>query len=388
VAKRLCRLSAVLVLLFSLSPVAVASAVTYDAQPAPSWVPNGRVYAIATDGERVIIGGSFTRVKNPATGKWVARERLAAFDATTGDLDLSWNPGTDGVVRALAIGPDGVVYAGGGFSNAGGLPATRLAAISPSGAGVPGFSAAPSGTVRDLALVEDGLGGSDLFVAGTFGTVNGVSRVGVAKLDPASGAVRSWNARVGMGRVVALDVDTTRNQLVIGGNFKKIAGADVWFLAGVDLGTAKRTAWTPPRICDSCNVLDVVVAGDTVFGAAAGGGGGRAASWSAVADTRLWVKRADGDVQAVDHRDGVVYAGGHFSMDFDGFERHQLAALDAVTGQVLPYVVPFTGLDDPGIWVIRAEETQLRIGGGFQGISGSSAMRYAVLSAVPPPATS
>ena len=106
----------------------------------------------------------------------------------------------------------------------------------------------------------------------------------------------------------------------------------------------------------------------------------------AVEDGLRWVV-IRGDAQAVDYRDGVLYVGGHFAGDFDGFERHQLVALDAPTGAVLPYTIPFTGRDNPGIWVVRAEESALRIGGGFQGIQGSSAARYAVLSAVPPPAT-
>lgn len=370
-----------MILLLILAPAAPAVAVTYDTQTtAPSWVPNGRVYAIVRDGDRVIIGGSFTKVKDPATGKSVVRERLAAFDAATGALDLSWNPGADAVVRALAVGPDGVTYAGGGFTSAGGISARYVVALAPDGSGIPAFSVTPSHMVRDLAVV-----GSDLFIAGLFGTVNGTSRVGVAKLDAGTGALQSWNAKIGMGRVVALALDPARNQLVVGGNFKKVAGADVWFLAGLDQVTAARTTWTPPRICDSCNLLDVALAGDVVLGAAAGGGGGRATAWSATEDSIRWIKRTDGDVQAVDHRDGVAYFGGHFSLDFAGLERHQFAAVDVATGAVRSETVPFTGLDDPGIWAVLAEESALRIGGGFQGISGSTAARYAVLAPLSPP---
>lgn len=363
--------------------MALASAVTYESQPSYGWA-NGRVYAMARDGDRIIIGGTFTRVEDPATGQRVRRDRLAAFDATTGEL-VSWDPGADGAVRSLAVGADGVVYAGGAFTVAGGISATRIVAIGDDGAGLPEFSAAPGGVVRDLAVV-----GEHLFIAGNFGRVNGVPRVGVAKLDPQTGSLVAWNARVGQGRVVALAPDPVRNQLVVGGNFKRVAGVEVWFLAGIDLDTGIRTTWTPPRVCDSCNLLDLVLDGDTVYGAAAGGGGGRAAAWSTTLpseDSRLWVKRGDGDAQAVDYRDGVLYVGGHFAGDFDGFERHQFVALDAVNGSVLPYTIPFTGNDNPGIWVVRAEEGALRIGGGFQGIEGSTSARYSVLPAVPPPAT-
>lgn len=360
-----------------LAPQAASAEVVvgYQSTPEVSWIPNGRVYAIAEDADRVYIGGGFTKVKNPATGKSVARNRLAAFDAETGELDTSWNPGADGTVRALTLAPDGTLYAGGAFLNAGGVAATRVVALDPAGAALPTFSAAPSGDVRDFALVGD-----SLFIAGNFGSVGSVGRVGLAKVDAATGdVVSSWNARIGAGRVQALGVSGDR--LVIGGNFKKVAGAPVWFLSSLDPTTGQRSTWTPQRICDTCNVLDLTTDGDAVYVAAAGGGGGRAGAYSQTTDLRTWVKRGDGDVQAIAYRDGVVYAGGHF-VYFDGVERHQVAALDAVAGTLLPYAISFTGDDDPGVWALTADSARLRIGGGFQGIADSASARYAVMPAL------
>ena len=376
-----------------MTPTVGVATTSYSSAPEASWIPtNGRVYAIVSDGQRVYLGGTFTRVKDPVTGKSVVRNRLAAFDATTGALDLSWNPNADGGVRALALGTGGTLYVGGSFSQVGGQAATRLAQLDASGAALPDFTAAASGEVRDLVVTTDAL-----YVAGNFGTVSGLPRVGVAKLNPATGSVTAWNARVGQGRVVALALSESQQELVIGGNFKRVAGAEVWFLASVDLATAARTSldgggvgsdddvWTPQRVCDTCNLLDVAVDSGSVYGASAGGGGGRAAAWSAITDGRArWIVRGDGDVQAVAVRDGVVYAGGHMEGEFGPVERHQLAAVDAATGAVLDYAVPFTGLDQPGIWAVVAEPERLRIGGGFTGIAGSSAARYAVLPAVDP----
>ena len=362
-----------------MTPTVVVATTSYSSAPEASWIPNGRVYAIVSDGQRVYLGGTFTRVKDPVTGQSVVRNRLAAFDATTGALDLSWNPNADGGVRALALGTGGSLYVGGSFSQVGGQAATRLAQLDASGAALPDFTAAPSGEVRDLVVTTDAL-----YVAGNFGTVSGLPRVGVAKLNPATGSVTAWNARVSQGRVVALALSESQQELVIGGNFKRVAGAEVWFLASVDLATAARTSWTPQRVCDTCNLLDVAVDSGSVYGASAGGGGGRAAAWSASTGARQWIVRGAGDVQAVAVRDGVVYAGGHMEGEFGSVERHQLAAVDAATGAVLDYTVPFTGLDHPGIWAVVAEPERLRIGGGFTGIAGSSAARYAVLPAVDP----
>lgn len=353
-----------------------AQAVRYS-DPIPSWTPNGRVYAIATDASRVYLGGAFSRVRNPTTGRWVARQGLAAFDAVTGELDATWNPGADGRVRALAVAA-GVVYVGGDFTSAGGAPATRLAALEvATGAAVEGFAASPGGEVRDLAVVDD-----SLYVAGNFGNVSGVARVGVAKVDARTGAVdRGWNARVGSGRAVALMPDTLRDRLVLGGNFKRLAGAEQWFLGAVSLSTGARIDWVPQRVCDTCNVIDLDVNGSQVYVATGGGGGGRATAYSSVGNARLWIMRGDGDVQAVDYHDGSVYVGGHFTAALD-LMRRQLAELDPSTGALRSLEVAFTGNDDPGVWAIRADDSALRIGGGFQGISGISAARYAVLPAM------
>jgi hypothetical protein len=360
---------------------AAAHAVEYSDEPAFSYVPNGRVYAIATDGERVYIGGTFTTVDpDPGRPGSVRQSRLAAFDADTGELVEEWNPAIpDGGVRALAVS-DGVVYAGGTFLNANGAPTTRLVALNAAtGATVPGFTAAPGGEVRDLAVVGD-----DLFVAGSFGRVNGVARVGVAKLDKATGDLdRTWNARVGGGRVIALAKDDARGRLVIGGNFKTLAGTAQQFLGAVSYATAARVPWVPQRVCDTCNVLDLDVDGTNVFAATAGGGGGRAVAYTTSSNSRQWIKQGDGDVQAIDYHDGVVYIGGHFGVDLDNRVRHQVAALDpSAGGAVQSYAIPFTGSDDPGVWAVLADDSFLRIGGGFQGITGSPAKRYAVLPAL------
>jgi hypothetical protein len=50
----------------------------------------GNVQAIAFTGERVVIGGHFTRAGG------TARLRIAALIPTTGAVDTTWNPGMDG----------------------------------------------------------------------------------------------------------------------------------------------------------------------------------------------------------------------------------------------------------------------------------------------------
>lgn len=387
-------LVAVMTAVLSMTALPAHAVTTYKATPSQGWyVPNGRVYAIATDATRVYIGGTFKSVKNPADNKVVLRAGLAAFDKTTGALDTTWNPGAltatgaVGKVRALTV-ENGVVYVGGLFARAGGATATNVAALDgATGQPVPGFSTSTTGStsaageVRDLAVVPNGVS-NDLFVAGSFAKVNGTARVGLAKVDAATGVVSTgFNARVGGGRVMALSEDPDRGQLIIGGNFKTLAGTARLFLGAVSYTTGANTGWAPQHVCDSCNVLDLDAEGSEVFAATAGGGGGRAAAYKTTSNVRTWVKHGDGDVQAVDYFDGTVYVGGHFGVAFDNVPRQQFAALDSVSGAVQVYAIPFTGLPDPGVWAVKADASSLRVGGGFQGVSGSSTSRYAVFPA-------
>src|SRR3954467_9018335 len=73
-------------------PSAVPSAIT----PA---VNDGRVFAIAQNGSKMIIGGSFTSVGG------VSHQSVAVFDKTTGALTASFAPTVNGDVNAVLPGP-------------------------------------------------------------------------------------------------------------------------------------------------------------------------------------------------------------------------------------------------------------------------------------------
>ena len=364
----------VLALLFAGGWAAPASA-AYSSQASPSWVPNGTVKAMARDGAVVYLGGTFTALTNPVTGAQVARSRVAAVDAVTG-APLPWNPGADAAVEALAVGPDGTVYLGGDFTAVGGTSATRLAAVTKAGTRVTAWSASASSTVLDLYAA-----GSAVFVGGVFGSVNGVSRPKLARLDAATGSlVRTFNARVSGGRVVTLEPSADGRSLLLGGTFTSVGAQPRSFIAGVAPDTGAVTEWIPSSGCDTCYLWDLATTSDTVYGAV-GGPGGRVVSWDATTGTRGWSKSGDGNVQAVDVQDGVVYAGGHFGPEFDGATRHQLVALGALRGDLLPWTVAFTGSNYPGIWALDADLHGLRIAGGFS-LAGNPARRYAVLPTV------
>jgi hypothetical protein len=130
--------------------LAPAASAAYAVEPVgPSWVPNGGVHAVVTDGARVYVGGTFTG-------------GVAALDAQSGAL--IWLGNTDGDVRALALGPSGSLLLGGAFNTVGGTTHRKIASVNASTGAVNNtFKGAAGGTVRDIVVV-----GTTAYFAGAF----------------------------------------------------------------------------------------------------------------------------------------------------------------------------------------------------------------------------
>lgn len=354
----------------------VTPAQAANENPRAGWVPNGPVYAIATAGDRVYLGGKFTSLKNPATGKVVKRTRLAALDRTTGELVTDWAPAVDNNVRSIAVSADGqTVYAGGAFLSANGTSVQRVAAFDHGGALVSSFRTTANKEVRSL-LLRDGF----LYVGGMFGQVNGKPRTGLGRVDATTGALdTTWVANVGGGRVFTLDAPDGGAELVVGGSFTSLDGAPRSFLGSVDFSTSQVSGWEPTPICDACFILDVDREAEATY-VAMSGPGGRVAAFPNTSGPRMWAVWGDGDVQAVAARSGVVYAGGHFGPDFGSVVRYQLAAVEAGDGSPTDFVPVMNGSPTPGVWALSADDDYLRVGGAFQSVGSTSQARYAEFS--------
>jgi uncharacterized delta-60 repeat protein len=129
---------------------------------------------------RIIIGGTFNAVNG------VPRANVARLNAD-GTLDEDFAPtpiaGVSGPVHALALRPDGAILVGGNFNQAGGVTTTGLAVYLPDGTVDKTFASnlepGVSGTVLAIALQQDG----KIVIGGTFATVAGKPRTGVARLN-------------------------------------------------------------------------------------------------------------------------------------------------------------------------------------------------------------
>src|SRR5436305_1761474 len=80
-------------------------------------VQDGHVEEITQVGNKVILGGNFTQVTDHGSTTVLTRNRILAFDATTGVVDSTFVPSFDDQVNALLPGPTpDTVYAGGRFT--------------------------------------------------------------------------------------------------------------------------------------------------------------------------------------------------------------------------------------------------------------------------------
>src|SRR5688500_4670575 len=80
-------------------------------------IMDGRVYSIIEAGDRIVVGGTFTTVRDHDSDVEMPRSRLFSFDPTNGKIDPAFHPTFNLDVNALVEAPDGQsVIVGGAFT--------------------------------------------------------------------------------------------------------------------------------------------------------------------------------------------------------------------------------------------------------------------------------
>lgn len=355
-----------------LVPEPVPAAVSLPLRPTATATPNGRVHAIVRVGDTVYLGGSFTAVRRK-DGSTVTRNRLAALNATTGEL-TSWNPNANGTVFALAPSADGSrIFAGGDFTSVAGRTRNRLAKISASSGSLSSWKPSASSTVRALAVKS-----SRLYAGGTFSTINGTAISRLAALDTSTGAVKTDFVPRPDAGVRALAVAPDGSRLYVAGSFTRIGGASRRNLAAVGTSSGSARSWAPNP---GWFAYSVAVSGDGSRVYAGGAGtGGRVAAWRPSSNTPVWEKALDGDANALAVTARALYVGGHFHTAA-GQPREKLAAFDPAGGSLDPWN---PGADSiAGVYAVRTGSNALHVGGDFTVVGGISQPRYAQFTGTP-----
>ncbi len=318
---------------------------------------NTGIYDMATDSSgSLYIGGSFTQVGGvPANN--IAKWNGSEWSALGQGLNNT-------VARLTASGGD--IYAGGTFTMAGGLTVNRIAkwngsewsalgsGLNPAASSggivvaspvygiavmgayvyVGGYFSVKSNGIPNLAKwdgarwsrVGDGVepndlimalaqNGSDLYVAGSFSQMNGVSAKKIAKWNGSK-----WSALgTGLGTAgLVYSMTATGSNLYIGGNFDKAGGVTVNGVAKWN-GSVWSALGTPPGFSDFFNNVasEMAVSGDNLYvGGTFSMVGGAAAQNIAKWDGDSWSalgSGVDGTVYSLLVSGGDLHVGGRFT---------------------------------------------------------------------------
>lgn len=328
------------------------------------WIANDTVRSLAVHDGTLYVGGTFDFVGHPTGG-------LAALDPDTGDL-LGGLPSVSRHVSTMVPDGEGGWYVGGNFVQLDDTRRQYLAHVEANGSIDPAFDPSPSLFVNALAIRGD-----VLYVGGSFTSIGGVTRHGLASIDLTTGNVTDWNPDTGAIDHLIVQGDI----LYVGGGFVEIGGESRLRLAAFDLTTGALTAWDPrpnslPRaIVPSPDGSRMYLGGS--FSTVGDSLRSRIAAVDAVTGACLaWNPGADGTVEALHATTSGVFAGGSF--DTIGGETRQYAAkLSVSTGEATSWdpspdnLVLGLGGDEAG--------SSVYAGGHFTSIGGADRHRVARL---------
>ncbi len=246
----------VLAALPSVASASIALGAVVSANPA-DWTPNvadGAVYKFVQVGGTMYAGGSFSSVSTASgvsPGGTFARSNIVAFNPSTGVIS-SFAPTVNGAVWALAT--DGTsLYVGGTFTAVNGVARRGLAKLNPTtGAVDSGFNAGfSSGRVTEAAVV-----GGRLIVGGTFpGKLRALSLASGANTGYINlGISGSVADNAGPAQVYRFAVNPAATRLVAVGNFTTVAGQTRYraFMANLGSTSASLNAWYYPPLQNLC----------------------------------------------------------------------------------------------------------------------------------------
>src|SRR5438105_7719903 len=130
--------------------------------------------ALAASGTNVYVGGSFT------TAGGASANRIARWDGLHWSaLGTGSSNGMDLPVLAIALSPAGVLYAGGTFSQAGGVNASRIAKWDGTNWSALGSGLTSDGWIDAIAIASNG----DVYAGGMFSSISGTNAHNIARWD-------------------------------------------------------------------------------------------------------------------------------------------------------------------------------------------------------------
>ena len=297
----------------------------------------GTAWAVAQSGGIAYVGGEFTAIDGGVAT--LPRQHLAAVTEADGQPVAGFVADTDGAVDALAV-VGSQLYLGGSFTTVNGVARKNLARVDlASGVLDTSFSLDANNVVYDLWLH-----GTRLYVSGDFTSLGGAGRSKVAAIDTTTGALVGTFKPTVDRRVSSVASSPDGATVYLGGRFSSVNHQSVLNLAAVQasdgslLSQRFADVQAPDPATTTSDILDLDLSPDgaTVFVGIGGKHFNVVGAWDAVAGTRHWwhgfdpTDHLDGDVQAVVYDAGKIYFGFHGG--YNGNNTRRLMVADAVSG--------------------------------------------------------
>ena len=374
------------------STIPAAALNTFSPTPLGAWrLTGGAGRAVALSSGVAYIGGDFTGITDGTTT--LARQHLVAVTEADGHAVAGFVADTDGTVNTVAV-VGSQLYLGGTFTTVNGQARKNLARVNlPSGAVDTSFKLDADNTVFDLWLQ-----GSRLYVGGDFKVLGTTARTRIAALDTTTGTIIGGFAPNVDRRVssVAATTGAGGDTVYVGGRLKTVNGQTVLNLAAVNgnsgallpvrfLGVeAPDPATTTSDILD----LDIAPDGRTLFVGIGGQHFNVVGAWDTTTGARNWWHGFD----ATDHLDGdvqgIVYDDGRlyfgFHGGYNGNNTKRLMVADAACGTLDAAFQPSTN-GIAGVVDVAADGGVLAAVGDFTGVSGVTLGGLALFPRTGPP---
>jgi uncharacterized delta-60 repeat protein len=179
-----------------------------------------RTIAVQADG-KILVGGDFTMLGGGGSGA-TARNRIGRFNAD-GTLDAAFNPGANGNVHAIVVQPDGKILVGGAFTSIGSSAGflRGIARLNSDGSNDFNFSQYQFVGTGVFAIVQES--SLDVVVGGVFDSID-LPRSNIARqLASARGAADTGFNPGANGEVTALALQAD-GKILVGGGFTTLGG--------------------------------------------------------------------------------------------------------------------------------------------------------------------
>ena len=270
--------------------------------------------AIASALGQVLVGGTFTAVATSTVGQ----SYLASWNGTSwGGIDTASRTGVDRPEVRDAVVVGGNLYVAGDFTSIAGV--SRLRTAMWNGSSWSSLGSGVSGSVRNLLVV-----GTDIYACGAFASAGGVANTSrIAKYDTLTGTWSAVGRGLSGGAFTASVLCSWNGGVVVAGSFTTATNADASTVSASNIAFWNGTTWAAIGSGLGGSVSALAVHGGQLF--AGGTLTGRlyrydGSSW-------LQVGSLSNDVRALASDGTTLYVGGTFTSYLQRWDGSSFSAM-------------------------------------------------------------